>query len=188
MDTLPLMATFTLVLFSELGDKTQLAIVALASKSSALTVLIGAMSAFLLVDGLSLLVGGELLSLLPYGLVGVGSGLLFVIVGVYSFIRGDRNTDVTNQRATFLKTVSTISIMELGDKTQFATIVLASEFKSPFMVLVGIMSAFLVVTVMGVLIGVKLLRLLPERHLRILSSALYILFGIALILSGMMRL
>ncbi|MBO3803904.1 MAG: TMEM165/GDT1 family protein, partial [Candidatus Brockarchaeota archaeon] len=35
MDIVPLVTAFTLILFSELGDKTQLAVMALSSKASA---------------------------------------------------------------------------------------------------------------------------------------------------------
>jgi len=67
--------------------------------------------------------------------------------------------------------------MELGDKTQLASIVLAAELNNPLIVLAGVMLAFSVVTGIGVIFGAKLLRLLPEKYLRIGTSLLFILFG-----------
>lgn len=92
---------------------------------------------------------------------------------------------VEGQKVSFLKTFSMISLMELGDKTQLASVVLAAEFKSPVVVLVGVMLAFLVVTGIGVVFGSKLLRLLPEKYLRVGTAFLFILFGIAFILNAM---
>ena len=77
-----------------------------------------------------------------------------------------------------------VALMELGDKTQLASIVLAAELNSPIIVLIGIMLAFSVVTGTGVIFGVKLLRLLPEKYLRIGASLLFILFGFIFIFNA----
>ena len=62
---LPLLTSFTLVFMAELGDKTQLATIMLSSRASGRLVFTGAMLAFLLVDGISTLAGGEILRSLP---------------------------------------------------------------------------------------------------------------------------
>jgi len=180
----PFLTAFTFVFLAELGDKTQLTAVMLSSKSSATSVFAGSMLAFFLVDGVSALVGGQLLSFLPYKWVSLGSGLVFITFGTFQLIRKKEKVKVEKQRATFFKTFSLISLMELGDKTQLASIVLAAELKNPLVVLAGVMLAFSVVTGIGVILGAKLLRLVPEKYLKVGTSLLFILFGFIFILSA----
>jgi len=187
IDMVPLMTAFTFIFLAELGDKTQLTAIMLSSKSSAISVFAGSMLAFFLVDGASALVGGELLSFLPYRLVAFTSGLVFIIFGAFSLIRSNEKIKIEQQKATFLKTFSLISLMELGDKTQLASIVLAAELKNPLVVLAGIMLAFSVVTGIGVILGAKLLRLIPEKHLKIGTSLLFIFFGLIFILNAIIE-
>ena len=74
--------------------------------------------------------------------------------------------------------------MELGDKTQLASIALAAELKNPLIVLVGIMLAFSVVTGIGVILGAKLLRLIPEKYLKIGTSLLFMFLGFIFMLNA----
>ena len=68
--------------------------------------------------------------------------------------------------------------MELGDKTQIASIALATQFSSPLIVFIGIMLAFILVTGVGVILGSKFISLLPMRYLRVGTAVLFILFGV----------
>jgi len=77
-----------------------------------------------------------------------------------------------------------ISLMELGDKTQLASIALAAELGSPLVVLLGVMLAFAVVTGIGVILGARILSLLPERYLEGGASLLFIFFGLVFIVSA----
>jgi len=183
IDMVPLMTTFTLVFLAELGDKTQLVTMTLSSKASVISVFSGAMLAFFLIDGVSALIGGELLRFLPHAWISFSSGLVFIFFGVFSLIRRNQKIEIENQKTNFLKTFSLIALMELGDKTQITSIVLAAELNSPLIVLAGVMLAFSVVTGIGVVFGSRLLRLLPEKYLKIGTSLVFILFGFLCILN-----
>ncbi|RLI34999.1 hypothetical protein DRO55_05760 [Candidatus Bathyarchaeota archaeon] len=178
---LPLLTSFTLVFMAELGDKTQLATIMLSSRASGRSVFTGAMLAFLLVDGVSALAGGGILRSLPFIWVDLASGALFILFGVLSLLGGAGRVRVEGDGVTILKTFSIVSIMELGDKTQLASIILAAELGSPVSVVAGMMLAFASVTGLGVLLGTKLLRLMPERYLRVGCSLLFVFFGILFI-------
>lgn len=183
-DTIPVLTAFLLIFIAEFGDKTQLTVMVLSSKGSAISVFLGSMLAFLLVDGVSLLIGGELLSILPYNLIGAGAGLLFIVVGAFSLVRRNHNDRIENQKLDFLKTFSVISLMELGDKTQLACVVLAAELKDLPGVLAGIMLAFSAVTAIGIIFGTKILRLLPRKYLEIGAALLFLLLGFLFILDS----
>lgn len=184
VDIVPIATAFTFIFMAEFGDKTQLTVMMLSSKGSAKSVFLGAMSAFLLVDGVSLLVGGQLISLLPYESIGLAAGLLFIFIGVFSLVRREGGGEIEDRSAGLLKTFSIIALMELGDKTQLVCVVLAAEIQDPFGVLAGIMLAFFTVTAIGVFFGVKIVRLLPKKYLEIGSAILFVFFGILFILNS----
>ena len=182
MDFYPLIAAFSFIFISELGDKTQITTMILASKAPAKSVFTGAILAFLAVDGVSALVGGELLRLLPYRLVSLVSGGIFIGLGLYSLIHREKEVRMKYSRNDYLASFSIIFLMELGDKTQIASLVLSAQLNSSILVLTGIMLAFIILTLMGVVLGSKIIRRLPERVLKIISSTLFIIFGTLFIL------
>ncbi|MFQ6094679.1 MAG: TMEM165/GDT1 family protein [Candidatus Bathyarchaeia archaeon] len=178
------MTAFTFVFLAELGDKTQLTAIMLSSKASAVSVFAGSMSAFFLVDGLSVLIGGELFRNLPSQWVSLISGLVFIFYGFFSIFHREGKIEIKKQKVTFLKAFSMICLMELGDKTQIASVFLAAELKSPLIVLMGVVLAFSLVTGIGVIFGAKLLGLLPEKYVRKGTLLLFIFFGFIFILDA----
>ena len=74
--------TFAAVFLAELGDKTQLAILALSLRGKRLQVLVGAISAFSLVNGLSAVLGSLIYRLLPISLIRLAAALAFLLVGI----------------------------------------------------------------------------------------------------------
>jgi len=188
IDIFPTITAFAIVFMAEFGDKTQLTVMMLSSKGSARSVFFGAMLAFLIVDGVSLLIGDELLSFIPYDLIGAGAGLLFIFIGAFSLIRrrNERNRvdEIESQKVDFIKTLSIIALMELGDKTQLACVVLAAELGNPLGVLAGVMLGFSAVTAIGVFSGTKILRILPRKYLEIGAAFLFMVLGILFILDA----
>ena len=185
MDLAPLISSFGIVALAEFGDKTQLAAISLAARCGALPVFFGAMLAVLLVDGLSVLLGGALAELLPKTWVSAGSGLVFIFFGVYTLLsRGGGEVEIVDRKSAVVTSFSLIALMELGDKTQFASIALAARYGSPALVITGIALAYLLAMGTGVTLGAGLLKLVPARYLRICSSAIFILFGAACLLSA----
>ncbi|MCD6470631.1 TMEM165/GDT1 family protein [Candidatus Bathyarchaeota archaeon] len=183
VDLIPLFASFSMVFLAELGDKTQICTVMLSSKSSAFSIFLGAMSAFFIVNGLSVLLGRELLNFLPQIIISLVAGLIFIFFGLISLLHKNRETIFrnTNIKSSFIKTFLLISLMELGDKTQIASMLLAAQFRNPLMVLAGVMLAFSILTGIGVFLGCKILRFMPERYLKIGSSAVFITLGALII-------
>jgi len=188
IDIFPTLTAFIIVFMAEFGDKTQLTVMMLSSRGSARSVFIGSMLAFLIVDGISLLIGDELLSYIPYDLIGAGAGLLFIFIGAFSLIRkqwrSNRGDEIEVQKGDFIKTFTIISLMELGDKTQLACVVLAAELGNPLGVLVGVMLGFVAVTAIGVISGTKILRMLPRKYLEIGAALLFIVLGSLFILDA----
>ena len=187
MDLLPIVSTFLLILVAELGDKTQLSIISLSSTYKWKHVFAGAMLAFLAVDGISLAVGGTLVALVPIRYVQIVSGIVFLIFGIFPFLRREKKQDaVVEKRSSAMPlfaSFSLVSLMELGDKSQIIAITFAAQ-TAPILVLAGMILAFTLLTATAVLIGTKLVSRLPMKWLRIGTSVLFIILGAISILSG----
>ncbi len=90
MDWKLLASTFSAIFLAELGDKTQLATMALAAGSgSRLTIFIGAASALALTSLLAVLVGGEVTRWVPEAYLRRGAGLIFIVLGALYLFGGE---------------------------------------------------------------------------------------------------
>lgn len=68
---------------AELGDKTQLSLLILSSKTrNHSSLLLGVSSAFLLVDGVAIVAGSWVTQILPRLWLKAGSGIVFTILGI----------------------------------------------------------------------------------------------------------
>ena len=179
MDLTPLIASLTLFSLMEFGDKTHIAVITLSMKSRPLEVFVGALGAFAVVDGASVLVGGIIADLIPEFWINVVSGGLFLLFGVLTLINKEEEGEVEEGGKSGLASAfSLVTLMELGDKTQFASFVLAARYGSPLLVFLGIMLGAALITGSGVVIGKGLMRIVPERYLRYAAAALFLIFGV----------
>jgi putative Ca2+/H+ antiporter (TMEM165/GDT1 family) len=179
MDLTPLAASFALFSLMEFGDKTHIAVITLSMKNRPIDVFIGALAAFALVDGVGVVFGGLLADLLPSFWINVGSGVLFLVFGVLTLIQKEDGGEIKeDKRNAIVSALSLVALMELGDKTQFTSFVLAARYGSPVLVFLGIMLGSALITGSGVVIGKGLMRVVPERYLRYVAAVLFILFGV----------
>lgn len=179
MDLTPLIASLTLFSLMEFGDKTHIAVITLSMKNRPLEVFIGALGAFAVVDGASVLVGGLIADLIPEFWINVISGGLFLLFGVLTLINKEDEGEVKEGgKSGMASAFSLVTLMELGDKTQFASFVLAARYGSPVLVFLGIMLGAALITGSGVVIGKGLMRIVPERYLRYAAAALFLIFGV----------
>ncbi len=78
----------SLVLFSELGDKSQIAILALAAYAAyPILVFLGAMIGFLIVNGIGALVGDRVSHRISMNTIRKATGLIFIIFGIAILFR-----------------------------------------------------------------------------------------------------
>jgi putative Ca2+/H+ antiporter (TMEM165/GDT1 family) len=79
---------FSLVFVSELGDKTQLACVALAAESPLpILVFIGAMIGFFVVNSIGAVAGRGIAGAVPFRLIRGATAAVFIVVGVLIVLR-----------------------------------------------------------------------------------------------------
>jgi putative Ca2+/H+ antiporter (TMEM165/GDT1 family) len=75
-------------------------------------------------------------------------------------------------------TFGTLFLAELGDKTQLAVITMTSKTKEPVLVFCGAVLALACVTLLGVLVGEALLRIVPETVIKKIAAAAFVVIGI----------
>lgn len=77
------MTAFSLIALAELGDKTEIAVIALSAQYHApLMVFLGAVLGLGLVSALGVAIGGRLQTIVPMDKLRIGSGILFLVFGV----------------------------------------------------------------------------------------------------------
>jgi Ca2+/H+ antiporter, TMEM165/GDT1 family len=80
-----------------------------------------------------------------------------------------------------LSTFAVVFLAELGDKTQLATLALTASGRSKVAVLIGASAALVLTTVIAVLVGTALARVVPPVWLRRGSGALMVVLGVLLL-------
>jgi len=167
------------VFLAEMADKTQLLVIAFASRYSAAKVLIAVFLATLLNLSLAVAAGHFLTVLIPMHIISFIAGLSFIIFGLWT-LRGDKaeKDSVKKSRLGPIFTVAiAFFIAEMGDKTQLATISLAIQYQSMVNVLLGATLGMLIADAIGILAGLVLRKHLPERKIKFISASIFIFFG-----------
>lgn len=194
MDFLPALAAGTVVVFlAEMGDKTQLVALSLASRYRWWTVLAGITAATVAVHGLSVLLAEVVGLAIPTEWVTLIAGLAFIGFGLWT-LRGDEMTEADERRAAsrrvrsaLLTVAAVFFVAELGDKTMLATVTVGTQY--PWLPVwigstVGMVAADAIAIALGAVLGKKL----PERAVQIAAAVLFFLAGGAMTLQGALRL
>ncbi len=83
--------------------------------------------------------------------------------------------------STFLSTFLTIFLAEMGDKTQLATLLLSAQSRSPWIVFIGSGAALIATSLVGVLLGRYLAKVLSPKTLDIAAGMLLMVIAILLL-------
>lgn len=179
---------FGVVFVAELGDKTQLVALSLATRHRLITVLAGITLAYAITNGLSVIVGGFLGATLPTTAIAIVGGLLFLGFAAWTYLGDDDDDDVTGVagRSAFVSIVLAMIIAEMGDKTMLATATLAAR-DAPIATWFGATLGITASGALAVLIGRALGTRLPRRATRITASALFAVFGVLLLADALIR-
>jgi Ca2+/H+ antiporter, TMEM165/GDT1 family len=168
------------ILLAEIGDKTQLVSLALASRYGAWTVLGGVFAATLAVHLFSVGIGEVLGLALPLFWIHILAGLAFIGFGVWT-LRGDTlDDDSVGTKARFGPFVAvfiTFFLAELGDKTMLATITLASQQQAFLPVWLGSTLGMVVADGIAIIVGVVAGKRLPARAIQVGAALIFLGYG-----------
>ena len=80
---------------------------------------------------------------------------------------------------------ATTFLAELGDKTQLAIVTFTCENRSPVAVFLGGSAALVITTLIGVLVGTGLSRIVPARVLRLVAASAFVVIGLFMLVRNL---
>ncbi|HTV77511.1 MAG TPA: TMEM165/GDT1 family protein [Steroidobacteraceae bacterium] len=170
------------VAVGELGDKTQLLSLILASRLRRPVpiiagVFIATLGNHLLACGFGEWVGNLITPAILRWVLGVS----FIAVAVWALIPDGMEGDVERRGAhgVFIFTIVTFFLAEMGDKTQVVAVALAARYHQLVPVVAGTTLGMMLVNVPTVLFADRAMRWIPLQLVRIAAAAIYTVLGIA---------
>ena len=175
-----LIRAFLLVFVAEMGDKTQIIALTFATQYKVLEVILGVLIGVILNHGIAIALGRYISNFIPMNIIQIIAGFLFVLFGILSLKsdNDDKNTDEKKKKFGPIITVAlAFFVGELGDKTQLTAMTLATEGKYPLFILMGTTLGMLATSGLGILIGSKIGKKIPDIYIKLISAFVFILFG-----------
>jgi len=78
----------------------------------------------------------------------------------------------------FLATFAAIFMAEIADKTQLVGMGMSAESGKPFMVWLGSISAYIIVTAVSVFIGAAFAKYIKPEIIKYISASLFVIIGV----------
>ncbi len=183
---------FGAVFVAEFGDKSQLLILAFATRYSWRPVVIGLVMAATVIQGISVAIGTAVGTALPATVVAIISGIAFLAVAVWTLRGEDDEEEVpdsaSHRRVAGIGLVLTVAgafiLGELGDKTMLATFALAAT-QGAVPTWIGSTAGEVAANLVAVVVGRQVGHRLSPRLVRIGSAALFAFAGLV-ILAGVL--
>src|SRR5262249_34186197 len=107
-------------------------------------------------------------------------GLSFIGMAVWTLIPDEiekDESDTAGRFGVFGATLVTFFLVEIGDKTQIATIALAAHYGTPVLVVIGTTLGMLLADVPAVIVGDKLSARIPMRLVHAVAAAIFLVLG-----------
>jgi putative Ca2+/H+ antiporter (TMEM165/GDT1 family) len=179
-----------LVAIAEIGDKTQLLAMVLAAKfRRPLPIILGILVATILNHTGAAALGFVVAKWLsgPAFQVLVGAG--FVVMALWALIPDKDDEGAANRTAggVFLTTLVAFFLVEIGDKTQIATTLLAARFQDIAIVAAGTTLGMMIANVPAVLLGEAATRVVPLRYVRVGAALIFLVLGAWVLAQAFLR-
>jgi Ca2+/H+ antiporter, TMEM165/GDT1 family len=180
-----LLITTGAVALAEIGDKTQLLALMLAVRlQRPIVVILGILVATLGNHALAAWVGVTLAGWIGMEALRWAIGLSFLAMAVWLMVP-DRMNDaprIASGLGPFLTTVVAFFLVEIGDKTQIATIGLAARFNDPVLVTAGTTLGMMLANVPVVLCGKAIANRVPMKLVHGIAAAVFALLAVLALL------
>lgn len=176
-----LFTSTALVALAEIGDKTMLLAIVLATRfRRPLPIIAGIFFATILNHALAAWAGSlaaDFFAGQTFRLIVAAS---FIVMGLWTLVPDKFDEDeapAVTARGAFLTTLVAFFIVEMGDKTQLATVALGARFHDVLAVAAGTTLGMMIANVPAVLLGDALVKRVSLGAVRIAAAALFIAVG-----------
>jgi len=152
-------ASTLLVAVAEIGDKTMLLAILLATRfKKPLPIIAGIFAATMANHALAAWAGSALASILMSDTFRIAVAIGFILMAAWTLIpdKVDDDMKVASQRGAFVATTIAFFLVEMGDKTQVATIALGAQYHAVLVVAAGTTLGMMIANVPAVYLGEKL--------------------------------
>jgi putative Ca2+/H+ antiporter (TMEM165/GDT1 family) len=173
-----------IVALAEIGDKTQLLAIVLATRfKRPWPIIAGILAATLANHFLAALVGAQAASWLDGKWFRYLVAASFVAMGLWTLVpdKYDEETEAKPRFGPFLTTLASFFLVEMGDKTQLATVALGARFHDVVAVAAGTTLGMMAANVPAVFLGNALIRRVPRRLVHLVAALLFIGIGLWLL-------
>ena len=180
---------------AEMGDKTQLMLVAMTSKYKMKDILLGTGVAILILNGLAVLAGGLVSEVIPTWLIRLiaAGAFLFFAATTLKGEDDDEEEEVKDNgkgKIAALSVCSTFFVAELGDKTQLTAITFGANegMEAALIVWLACSIGLFAADIIGMLVGYLLKNKMPEGVLNAVAFCIFSVFGIMTLREGLILL
>jgi len=175
-----------IVALAEIGDKTQLLALLLAARfKRPLPIILGILVATLLNHALAGAVGAWIAAAVgPHWMRWI-LGISFIAMAIWTLIPDKIDKDdkpAVTRFGVFGTTLLAFFLLEMGDKTQIATVALAARYESLVAVVAGTTLGMMISNVPAVLLGEVAARKLPMKLVHGVAAALFFVLGVMVLL------
>ncbi|EZP73654.1 Membrane protein [Sphingomonas paucimobilis] len=175
-----------LVALAEMGDKTQLLAMLLATRfRRPLPIIMGILAATLANHFLAALVGHSIAGVLDHPWFRYAVAASFIAMAGWTLIPDTFDEDeplkAPGRAGVFVTTLIAFFLVEMGDKTQIATVALGARFDSLLAVTAGTTMGMMIANVPAVLFGEALAKKVPMRALQVAAALLFLGLGLWMI-------
>ena len=182
----PLVVSTAIVAAAEMGDKTQLLSFVLAARlKRPLPIVLGILVATLANHFLAGWIGAWLATLVSPSTLRLTIAASFVVFGLWTLkpdeLEADRKLPGSG---VFLTTLFAFFVVEMGDKTQLATIALAARYRALALVVAGTTIGMMIANVPAVYLGEALAHRVNLQWMRWIAALLFVVLGILTFFAG----
>lgn len=168
------------VALAEIGDKTQLLAIVLAARfGRPAPILAGILIATLANHFLAALIGAGAAALLDSAAFRYAVAASFVVMAGWALLPDEEDEAGAKSRGgAFVTTLIAFFLVEMGDKTQVATLALGARYQDALMVTLGTTLGMMAANAPAVYAGEALLRRVPLRIVRYAAAAAFLAMGL----------
>ncbi|HAZ08813.1 MAG TPA: hypothetical protein DCZ01_09905 [Elusimicrobia bacterium] len=171
--------SFIVVALAEMGDKTQLLAFSLSSRfRRPWPVMAGILTATIVNHALSAWGGAWAAAYFSPKIVATALALSFLGFGVWTLVPDKyEGRQGPSRFGPFLTTTAVFFLVEIGDKTQLATMALGAKFGAPMAITAGTTLGMMASDGFGVFLGERVAQRIPMHWIRRVTAALFFAFG-----------
>jgi Ca2+/H+ antiporter, TMEM165/GDT1 family len=172
------------VAVAEIGDKTQLLALVLAAKfRKPIPIILGILVATLANHAAAAAIGTWLTRVIGPDVMRWVLGISFIAMGIWTLIPDKPDLDDEKPSSkdgwgVFSTTAAAFFLLEMGDKTQIATVALAAKYSNLALVTAGTTVGMMLANVPAVLLGDVAAKKLPLALVRAVAALIFVALGV----------